>query len=308
MKRKSFYLGAALFLATLFIASDIHAQWRRYPGRYYPGGYGYYGGPRVSVGIGGVFGFGRWGGYYGGPSVGVSVMLPPIVIGSRVRALPPGARRIYYGGVPYYYRGSTYYRERERGDGYEIVEAPLGATLERLPQGARKRVINGQIYYEHDGTYYMSDEDQRGEGRYIVVGKEGRLDTDEAFRRRADAREDRDYDDNYDSRRDGDYRDDGSYNDRRPSRNSDGDVVVRNANEDDDYYPRENVRSTRSNNDDVYGGGSVGPQVGDRFESLPRNTKTIKVSGETQYESPAGTRYKEVNEDGRIVYEVVKSK
>lgn len=301
MNKRSFTLGIAIFAATLFIASDINAQYRRYPGRYYPGGY--YGGPRVSVGIGGVFGFGRWGGYYGGPNVGVSVMLPPIVIGSRMHRLPPGTRRVYYGGVPYYYRNNTYYRERERGDGYEVVEAPLGSSLQRLPMPARKREINGNIYYEYNGTYYMRDNDDSGESRYIVVGKGGRLDTDEALRQRDTYREDSDYDEDtdYDSRH-RNYPDD-DYSNRRSR--SEEDVVVRNANED---YIRESNRNTTgssANGDEVY---EVGPQVGDRFEKLPRNTKTITVSGQTVYESPSGTRYKEVNENGKIVYEVVKEK
>lgn len=303
MKIKYIWVTIALSLAATIMAVESNAQYRRHPGRYYPGGY-YGGGPRVSIGIGGVFGFGSWGrygGYYGGPSVGVSVMLPPIVLGSRIHTLPPGARRIYYGGVPYYYRGNTYYRERERGDGYEVVEPPLGASLERLPFGAKKRVIDGEIYYEYRDNYYMADGD-----RYIIVGRDGRLSTDEALRQRAESREDRDFnsDDDYDRRRDRDYNDDDSYN-RSPSRNSNGDPVVRNANDD---YEREMNRSNNSKagNDAVYG--SAGPQVGDRFENLPRNTKTINVGGQTQYESPSGTRYKEVTEDGKIVYEVVKAK
>jgi len=295
MKIKYIWLTVVLSLGATLITLQGNAQYRRYPGRYFHGGY--YGGPRVSVGIGGVFGFGHWGGYYGGPAVGVSVMLPPIVLGSRVQSLPSGTRRVYYGNIPYYYRGNTYYRERERGDGYEVVEPPLGATLDRLPSGARKRVIDSQIYYEYRGIYYMSSDYDK----YIVVGKGGRLDTEEALRRRADAREDRDYDDEYDSR-DGDYRDDDSYN-RRPSRSNDQEVVVRNANEE---YDREmkNTDRARTGEDAVY---NTRPQMGDRFESLPRNVKTITVGSQTQYESPSGTRYKEINEDGKIVYEVVKS-
>lgn len=278
--KRNFVLGAAVFLATLFLVSDVYAQWRRYPSR------PYYGGPRVSVGIGGVFGMGRWGGYYGGPHVGVSVMLPPIVLGSRVHSLPPGARRVYYGGITYYYRGNTYYRERERGDGYEVVEPPLGASLERLPPGARKRVINGQIYYEHNGNYYMNDDDQ-----YIIVGKGGRLDTDEALRRRAESRDNR-YDDEYDEQQ---YDSQSTFDD--------DEITVRNANE---AGNRANNRAAPAATDEVYG--SVGPQVGDRFETLPRNSKTIKVGGETQYESPSGTRYKEVLENGKTVYEVIKAR
>lgn len=302
MKIKYIWVTIALSLAAAIATIDTNAQYRRHSGRYYPGGY-YGGGPRVSVGIGGLFGFGRWGSYYGGPNVGISVMLPPIVLGSRVHSLPPGSRRIYYGGVLYYYRNNSYYRQRESGDGYEIVEPPLGATLERLPSGARKRVINGNIYYEYNGDYYRVDTDGSREV-YIVVGKGGRLDTDEALRRRAESREDIYDNDGYEDN-DNDYRNDRSYN-RRSADTNNNEIIVRNANEDDEYV-KENDRdkTTRNSTDEVY---SSGPQAGDRFENLPRNTKTISVNGQTQYESPAGTRYKKVDEDGKTLYEVIKAK
>ena len=307
MKIKYIWVTIALSLVATIATVESNAQYRRYPGRHYPGGY-HGGGARVSIGIGGIFGFGRWGGYYGGPSVGVSVMLPPIVLGSRVRSLPPGSRRVYYGGVPYYYRGNTYYRNIERGDGYEVVEPPLGATVGRLPAGARKRTINGQIYYEYNGNYYMSDSDNMGEGRYIIVGKEEKLDTEEALHRRTESlnrNSDEEYndDDRYNNNNDNDD----SYN-RRSPRNSNDEVVVRNANEEGDYSRENNNNRSNDvapNKDEVY---SSGPQVGDRFENLPRNTKTITVGGQTQHESPSGTRYKEVSENGKTVYEVVKTK
>ena len=271
-------MSALFLIAALFIMSDSFAQWgrSRYDGR---GGY-YGGGPRVSIGIGGIFGFGRYGGYYGGPGVGVSVMLPPIVIGSRINSLPPGARRVYLGGIPYYYRGNTYYRERERG-GYEVVEAPLGAIVDRLPAGARQRIINGETFYEYGGTYFQRE----GEREYVVVGTDGRLDTEEARRRMQE-------NDSYDDR----YNDDVYRNDNNrygnPSQNN-GEVKVRNANEDPEYTP--DNRGTFQK-----------PEIGDRFDILPKNSRLISSAGTKQYVSPNGIYYKEVMEDGRTVYEVVR--
>ncbi|MFV0606858.1 MAG: DUF6515 family protein [Niabella sp.] len=299
MKIKYIWVTIAFSIAATIMVTETYAQYRRYPSRSYSGGY-YSSRPRVMIGIGGVLGVGRWGGYYGGSRVGVSIMLPPIVIGARIATLPPGARRVYYGGVPYYYRGSQYYRERADGNGYEVVEAPLGATVNRLPAGARKRVINKQVYYEYNGTYYMRVDNDAENVSYIIVGRDGRLDTEDALRQRSDNR----YDD--DSFYENDIQNDDSYNRRLPDNNED-EIIVRNANEDEE--PRrandKESKTVNPNQDAVY---TTGPQVGDRFENLPRSSKTIKLNGETRYVSPAGTEYKEVTENGKIVYEVVKSK
>lgn len=287
MKRQFLRTGIAFLAATLFIICDAHAQYRRYPGRYYPGGY--YGGPRVSVGIGGVFGYGRWGGYYGGPNIGISVMLSPVVIGSRVRSLPPDARRVYYGNQVYYYSDNTYFLESDRG-GYEVVAPPLGAGIERLPFGARKREINGNIYFEFNGIYYMAERDYRRNNRYIVVGTHGRLDTEEAMRQRDNSyMEEEDYDYN---RRNRPPSDDEVYSRGNPP--SENDIIVKNGND---------TPSTGSNQNQY-----TGPQIGDRFESLPRKTKPITINGQILYESQTGTRYREIKENGRTIYEVVQTK
>jgi hypothetical protein len=59
-----------------------------------------------------------------------------------------------------------------------VIDAPLGASVPELPQGAEVVVINDQKYYELDGTYYKEDIRDNNEIWYTVVGKDGKLDTD----------------------------------------------------------------------------------------------------------------------------------
>lgn len=235
--------------------------------------------PRISVGIGGFFG-----GFYGprfygyGPSVGfnIGVVLPPP--GTIVRGLPPGTVRRTYGGVNYYYRSNTYYREREDG-GYEIVSAPLGASLDKLPIGSKPRKIDGSYFYEHNGIFYKLEKDDNGRIQYIIVGKNGELRMQEADEMRGDK-----------------ISNDGEYEDDSNDEDYDAAPIVKNGNV-EEGSPSETAT-----------GNSVWPEVGDRFDNLPRNSRSITVNGENLYISPNGIYYKEVTEDGNTVYEVIKTK
>ncbi|MBZ4188191.1 DUF6515 family protein [Niabella beijingensis] len=270
--------GMFLLGASLLLAIDSFGQYRRYPQRVYRS-YHYHRAPRVSVGIGGVFGWPAPYYRYGyGPNVGVSVgiALPPI--GATIYALPPGSRRVYYGGVPYYYRNNTYYTERDKGR-YEVVAPPLGATSERLPNGARMRKIDGTTYYEYNGTYYKPDLDDNGDRIYVVVGRNGELNTgDAASATRSDNAYPGDYENN-----DGDETDAEAPYDAADAAGDTDDTTTGNA-----YYNH--------------------PQVGDQFDQLPKNSQAVTVDGKKQYRSPAGTYYKEVTIEGKLLYEVVRSK
>lgn len=281
MSKNFIKLGMFLLGASMFLAADSFAQYRRYPPRAYRS-YHYHRAPRVSVGIGGVFGWPAPYRYGYGPNVGVSVgiVLPPI--GATFYTLPPGARRIYYDGTPYYYRNNTYFIERDKG-GYEVVAPPIGATSERLPGGARMRKIDGDTYYEYKGTYYKPDVTENGERVYVVVGRNGTLDTTTAATQRYnDERTDQEDLNDYD-------REDAEEERATTGYNSDNrDNGDNNRDDDAVYYNR--------------------PQPGDQFEVLPKNSKPVTVEGKKQFVSPAGTYYKEVTVDGKVIYEVVRSK
>ncbi len=146
--------------------------YRPYPGRRYFG-VGIVR-PRVMVPFGGVH-LNFYNGRYYGSFGNYWRSRPPI--GIRINVLPYGYHRIYAGAVPYYYYGGTYYRQFERE--YEVVDAPLGASIPELPAGANVVVINGQKFYELQGTYYKEDILGNSEIWYTVVGKDGKLNTEQ---------------------------------------------------------------------------------------------------------------------------------
>ena len=49
----------------------------------------------------------------------------------------------------------------------------------------------------------------------------------------------------------------------------------------------------------------AGPRMGDRFETLPADSKEIVLKGEKLYLSPSGFYYKEVIDGNKLLYEVV---
>ena len=82
-----------------------------------------------------------------------------------------------YGGNPYYYYNGAFMRPYNNY--YEIVEAPLGAEVPALPIDARPVVINDIKFYEINGNFFKKVFHSNGETWYRVVGKNGRLETDQ---------------------------------------------------------------------------------------------------------------------------------
>ena len=180
----------SLLLATvcLVVFQDVNAQRSRSSNRYR--GYNYYPSrsrtiinftaPRVMIPFGGYNYYYSSGYYYRPYRNYYRSVLPPI--GIRINILPRGYRSIYAGDVPYYYYGGTYYRRSAKdAKDYEVVDAPLGASIPELPEGAKAVVINEQKYYELDGTYYKEDIRDNSEIWYTVVGKDGKLNTNETI-------------------------------------------------------------------------------------------------------------------------------
>ncbi|HEY2583401.1 MAG TPA: DUF6515 family protein [Mucilaginibacter sp.] len=138
----------------------------------YRSGVGYYAG----VGYhGGAFyrpGFG----YYGYPHYGFYLGY-----------LPYGYYPFYWGAGLYYYYGGIFYSPYDNG-GYQVVAPPIGAAVPDLPSNAQPIKIDSVQYYELDGVYYKEGVDDQGKKIYIVVGKDGVLNTtDSATDPNADA-------------------------------------------------------------------------------------------------------------------------
>ncbi|PZR25949.1 MAG: hypothetical protein DI535_16055 [Citrobacter freundii] len=176
----------------VFLLQDASAQRGRV---YHPRRGGYYGGPGYSPYRGMRVSFSYFSGpraiypyrginysYYGGHyyrPYGSYFQLVAPPVGISIGILPRGYRTIYAGSIPYYYYGGTYYRPGKKVNTYDVVDAPIGASVPELPEDAKVVVINGQKYYELDGTYYKEDIRDNSEIWYTVVGKDGKLDTDQ---------------------------------------------------------------------------------------------------------------------------------
>ncbi|MBS1502063.1 MAG: hypothetical protein JST32_08385, partial [Bacteroidetes bacterium] len=120
---------------------------------YYGYFHGYYG-PAFRFGFG--WGYPHIGLYYGG--------------------LPYGYYPFYWNSDPYYYYGGVFYQPYNGG--YEVVAPPIGAAVPNLPSDARSILIDGVQYYEADGVYYQEEvDDDTGKTVYIVVGRDGVLNT-----------------------------------------------------------------------------------------------------------------------------------
>lgn len=134
------------------------------------------GGFRGGVHIGGGFGFAR-------PrlSLGVGFYRPYYAyprVGFYINALPYGYYPFYWGPDQYYYYGGTFYRPYNNG--YEIAAPPVGAAVPQIPSNAHPIMIDSQQYYEMNGVYYKEGVDDKGKKVYIVSGKDGVLNTDNA--------------------------------------------------------------------------------------------------------------------------------
>ena len=89
---------------------------------------------------------------------------------------------IPYGGISFHYSNGYYYRPYSNY--FRVVAPPIGIHINILPRGYRRVyvvVINDQKYFELDGTYYKEEIRDNDEIWYTVVGKNGKLSTDEEY-------------------------------------------------------------------------------------------------------------------------------
>jgi hypothetical protein len=170
--KKLFKYGSVVFLTALFsimIAVDANAQ----RGAFHGGGGGAtrvgvsggFGGGRVGVGFGGSRFYGGGYGYFGYPRLGFYL-----------GALPYGYYPFFYGDYPYYYANGIFYTESNGG--YAVTTPPVGAAIPSLPRAAKSIMIDNQQYYEFNGVYYKIVVNDKGQKVYVVAGKDGVLNTD----------------------------------------------------------------------------------------------------------------------------------
>ncbi|WP_343673376.1 DUF6515 family protein [Chitinophaga sp.] len=101
-------------------------------------------------------------------------------IGFVVNVLPYGFLSFNTAWGPYYYADGYFYQpyiaEGSEREQYQVVDPPMGVVIPSLPSGVNTVVIDGNTYYEKNGTYYQEILQDK-QVKYVVVGKNGQLDT-----------------------------------------------------------------------------------------------------------------------------------
>ncbi|OMP76078.1 MULTISPECIES: DUF6515 family protein [unclassified Chitinophaga] len=150
------------------------------------------GGARIGVGIGAAIVGPRIyaGGYYRSPYYAHyprpyyrPYRYYGMPIGFVVNVLPYGFLSFNTAWGPYYYSDGYFYQsyvaEGTQREQYQVVDPPLGVVIPGLPNGVNTVVIDGNTYYEKNGTYYQEILQDK-QVKYVVVGKNGQLDTGKA--------------------------------------------------------------------------------------------------------------------------------
>lgn len=193
---------------------------------------------------------------------------------------------VQFGGIPYRYQYGHFYRPF--GAGFSIVMPPIGIRIGTLPPGYRRVMVGPSPYYYYNGIYYRGLPDQQYEVVNPPLGA-----TVDALRPGARVAV-------IDGEKYYEFR--GTYYREEITPDNELEYVV---------VGTDGVLNTVGDEEDVINEPAdsvqapAGPQMGDRFETLPAGAKAVVIRGEKLYASPSGLYYKEVIEGNKVYYEVV---
>lgn len=194
MKTRIYMLLTLIALVSVATMDSAYAQRVRGGGHVSFGGGGrvaFAGGGRIAVGVGAHFGGPRFyaGGYYRAPyhyyprPYYRPYRYYGMPVGFVVNVLPYGFLSFNTAWGPYYYSDGYFYQpyagESTQREQYQVVDPPMGVVIPSLPSGVNTVVIDGNTYYEKNGTYYQEILQDK-QVKYVVVGKNGQLDTGKA--------------------------------------------------------------------------------------------------------------------------------
>ncbi|MGN6641283.1 MAG: DUF6515 family protein, partial [Mucilaginibacter sp.] len=167
-----------------------------------------------------------------------------------------------------YYYGGIFYRQYNGG--YEVTAPPVGASVPNLPSDAQSIVIDGVQYYEADGVYYQPDVDANGNTVYVVVGRDGVLNTGN---------------------------DQASLNDQPMNDNDDPmmDAPAPTGSSNDNYAPQQDDQQTVS---------ELNVKVGDIIDQLPPDCRQITLNKKKYYVSPDNIFYEDYKDANGPGYRV----
>lgn len=182
-----------------------------------------------------------------------------------------------FGGNPYRYQQGYFYRPY--GSSFRVSVPPFGVHINVLPQGYRRVYVGPDPYYYYNGTYYRPYQNNQYEVVAPPLGARVRGLPPGAKVTVIDGAK-------Y-------YELDGTY---YTESIENGELIYTVAGTDGVLNTDEGQVEQEQ---------PAGPQVGDRFESLPGDAKAVVIQGEKLYSTNSGLFYKEVMEGNRVYYEVV---
>lgn len=187
MKKLYKYASALLITGALSVMVILNADAQR-GGAHAGGGGGSSGGGSFSRGGGGSVSVG--GGFRSGIGLGLSLGYRSAYspygfygypsLGFYLNTLPYGYYPFYMGPSLYYYSNGIFYRPYGDDEGYVVTAPPVGAAVPQLPSKAKSIMIDNQQYFEYNGIYYKIVINDKGDKVYVVAGKDGVLNTDNA--------------------------------------------------------------------------------------------------------------------------------
>ncbi len=184
---------------------------------------------------------------------------------------------IYYGGINYRYQRGYYYRPY--GSSFQFVIPPFGIRISSLPIGYRRIYVGRSPYYYYGGVYYRP----YARNQYEVIKPPlGAVVNDLPPGSKVTVIDGKKY-----------YEQGGTYYEETITSNNRLEYTVVGT---DGVLNTDNTQNAPID---------AGPQVGDRFDDLPEDSKAVVINGEKLYTSPSGLYYKEVISGNKVYYEVV---
>ncbi len=215
-------------------------------------------------------GYGGQRGYYRGPSRGYYNYHP-----IRSYAYSRPFVSVQFGGLPYRYQQGYFYRPY--GSSFQLSVPPIGIRIGSLPYGYQRMYVGPDPYYFYNGIYYRSLPTNDYEVVPPPLGASVDGLPEGAKLTVIDGQK-------Y-------YELNGTFYQEEIT---------------PDNKLRYNVVGTDGVlNTDAQAAAPSGPQMGDRFETLPADAKAVVIQGEKYFTTDSGLYYKEVMENNKVYYEVV---
>jgi len=183
---------------------------------------------------------------------------------------------VHFGRYNYRYQHGYFYRPY--GSVFQVVVPPFGVRIATLPFGYRSFYIGPNPYYYYNGIYYRPYANE-----YEVVSPPLGAVVDELPpRARVRVIDGQKY-----------YEQNGTY-------------YKEEINENDRLsYTVVGTDGVLNTNSDTNGNVPSEPQIGDRIDKLPADSKTVVINGEKLYSTSSGLYYKEVIAGNKVYYELV---